>query len=414
MKHYVNLFIGAMLLASITANASDSVEGGHRIVLGDTLWRIAERYYGTPSEWSFLQQLNTISEPTNLQPGYLLDVGMVDSFPLTVLYLSGNAWFIQNSAETRLTIGQTIEAGVTLLTGRDTALTLQMNDGARIVVPSMSRVTLKREGEKGVTLFLEQGEVESYVPTQRMLQRPYNIETYNGVLGVRGTHFQARYESSALLASVYEGNVAAGNHMVSEQAFIAAGRGARIGNEGNVQVVTLLPPPEYVNISSLASGEIKLDVLSTTAGARYRAQIANDPGFLNILRDERTEIGQLHFTALPPGFYHLRIAEIDELGIEGYSTTQIFYHHSEQVNLSLEDNAWLFEWNHRPHKSYTLQLATDRYFNTVLLNYTPHKAGILKVDRLPFDEIYWRISSFDELENTTNVIGNGILNDAEH
>ncbi|MGP9798687.1 FecR family protein [Halomonas sp. 86] len=414
IKVYLGIFLSVIFLSSLTANASDSIEDSHRIVLGDTLWGISKRYYGTPHEWPFLQQLNTVSEPASLQPGSMLDLGMSDSFPLTVLYLSGNAWVIENDAEVLLTVGAVLEEGATLQTGRNASITLQMNDGARIVVPSMSRITLKRESEKGVTLFLEEGEIESYVPIKRMQQRPYHIETYNGVLGVRGTHFKTRYESNTLLASVYEGTVSAIDLMVSERAAVIAGKGVRIDDQGHLQVANLLSPPENVNVSSLPSGDLELHMPPETVRKQYRAQIASDPGFLNILHDERTEIGRLRFVGLPSGFYHLRIAAIDELGIEGNSAAHIIHHHSEHVNVSSEDGAWLFAWNHRPQEIYTLQLASDQQFNTILLDYKARNTGVLKVTHLPLGEIYWRILSVDEKENMAHEVGNGILNDAKY
>ena len=146
-----------------------------------------------------------------------------------------------------------------------------MRDGARAVVPSNSRIVLKREGERGITFQLEHGEIESYVPTNRMRRRAYNIETTAGVLGVRGTHFRASYTDEALLTSVYEGNVAAQHRVDTAEASINEGEGARVDEAGGIQVVQLLPPPEGVAINSLSNEAIQVDHFIAYAGAGFQS-----------------------------------------------------------------------------------------------------------------------------------------------
>lgn len=397
-------------LLAASANASDESASYHRVIPGDTLWNISERYYGTPAEWPALQQLNTIQEPEKLQTDTLVDLGFFSPFPLTVLYKSGEAWLIRGSNEVSLERGDTIDAGAILQTGRGTSLALQMSDGARVVVPSMSRVVLMREGSKGITFFLEQGEVESYVPTGRAQQRAYNIKTNTGVLGVRGTHFRARYEDEALLTSIYEGSIVAQAQIGFEQVSIGAGEGARVGMVGDIQVLPLLQSPDDVNITSLMDNGVQIDILSPMLGSFYRAQIAQDPSFLNILRDQRSSDSQVRFDPLPPGFYHLRIAPIDALGIEGWSATFVIHHHGNQVSVEQKESAWVFEWSHRAQNSYRLQLAADHEFTRVLLDYEPQGKGPLKISRLPDNEVYWRVVSLDEHAEISIILDTGKLN----
>ncbi|MCC5904508.1 MAG: FecR domain-containing protein [Halomonas sp.] len=401
-------------LLGASANASDESDSYHRVVPGDTLWNISERYYGTPAEWPVLQQLNTIQEPEKLQPDTLVDLGLFSPFPLTVLYKSGEAWLIRGSNEVSLERGDIIDAGAILQTGRGTSLALQMSDGARVVVPSMSRIVLMREGSKGITFYLEQGEVESYVPTRRAQQRAYNIKTNTGVLGVRGTHFRARYEDELLLTSIYEGSVVAQAQVASEQVSIGAGEGAYVGVTGDIQVLPLLPSPDDVSITSLMNDGVQIDVLSPMLGSFYRAQIAQDPSFLNILRDQRSGVSQLRFDPLPPGFYHLRIAPIDAFGLEGWSATFVIHHHGNQVSVEQKESAWVFEWPHRAQNSYRLQLAADHEFTRVLLDYEPQGKGPLKISRLPDNDVYWRVVSLDERTEISIILDTGKLNDTEN
>ncbi|MFC7370016.1 MULTISPECIES: FecR family protein [Vreelandella] len=407
--HYAAL-VSAILMLGTSVNASEPSDGYHRVVPGDTLWDISERYYGTPNEWPLLQQLNTISQPTKLQPNTVVDLGAFDPFPLTVLYRSGEVWIVEEANEIHLTRGDTVHVGATVQTGAGSSVTLQMRDGARAVVPSNSRVVLQREGERGITFYLEEGEVESYVPPNRTQRRAYNIETNAGVLGVRGTHFRARYVDNTLLTAVYDGNVSAQSRISAEQASVSRDEGARISTAGDIRVVPLLPPPDDVQITSFAPDGIQANVLSPRPGATYRAQIADDPDFLNILQEQRSRDGQHSFTGLMPGFYHLRVSAVDELGIEGRSAAFVVLHNDHRVSVVREGGAWIFEWAYLAQQTYRLQLAEDSEFSTILLNYEAKHRGPLKVSRLPESVVYWRVVSENERTGVTEVIDAGTLN----
>ncbi|QPI63426.1 FecR domain-containing protein [Vreelandella venusta] len=384
----------------------------HQVMPGDTLWDISEYYYGTPDEWPALQQVNAITDPIKLQPDTLVELSAFDPFPLSVLYRSGDAWLVEENSESLLMSGDLIEVGSVIQTGPGSSLTVQMRDGARAVVPSNSRIVLKREGERGITFQLEQGEVESYVPKNRMRRRAYNIETNAGVLGVRGTHFRASYADETLLTSVYEGNVAAQHRVNTAEASIDQGEGARVDGAGGIQVVALLPPPENVAISSLPNEAIQVDISPPTQGRAFRAQIASDPNFLTIMRDQRSQSSQIQFAPLSPGFYHVRIAAIDELGIEGESAIFVIHHHGDQVSVNQEEGAWVFEWLHKAQTNYRLQLAADHQFTQMLLNYELQNNGPLRISRLPGNEIFWRVVSLDERTGMTVVLDTGTLNDS--
>lgn len=409
LRYFSSVVFGSVfLLTGSLSYASDT----HQVMPGDTLWDISEYYYGTPDEWPALQQVNAITDPFKLQPDTLVELSAFDPFPLSVLYRSGDAWLVEENSESLLMSGDLIEVGSVIQTGPGSSLTVQMRDGARAVVPSNSRIVLKREGERGITFQLEQGEVESYVPKNRMRRRAYNIETNAGVLGVRGTHFRASYADETLLTSVYEGNVAAQHRVNTAEASIDQGEGARVDGTGGIQVVALLPPPENVTISSLPNEAIQVDISSPMQGQAFRAQIASDPNFLTIMRDQRSQSSQIQFAPLSPGFYHVRIAAIDELGIEGESAIFVIHHHGDQVSVNLEEDAWIFEWLHKAQTNYRLQLAADHQFTQMLLNYELQNNGPLRISRLPGNEIFWRVVSLDERTGMTVVLDTGTLNDS--
>lgn len=50
----------------------------HRVLAGETLDRIAAKYYGDPTRWRALAEANAVPDPLNLRPGAVLTVPRLD------------------------------------------------------------------------------------------------------------------------------------------------------------------------------------------------------------------------------------------------------------------------------------------------------------------------------------------------
>ncbi|MGS2744721.1 FecR domain-containing protein [Halomonas sp. LS-001] len=384
----------------------------HRVVPGDTLWGIAERYFDNPFEWYFLQQANTINEPTLLQPDTVVDLALKDAFPLSVLYLYGDAWRVEEGEKVLLEQGVVVNEGDTLETGRGASLTLEMSDGARAVVPSNSRVMVHRDGERGIRLTLEAGGVESQVPSRHNKSRPYNIETRSGVLGVRGTRFSVSYADDATLSSVYEGRVAVQDQQLGERAQVSAGQGTRVSRDGDIDVVGLLMPPDILDAEPLAGGDLAVRVRSMRLADGYQAQLTRDAQALDLVAEQRSSDPQFTFSSVPSGDYYLRVAAVGYEGIVGNYAQLPVQHVMEGVSVSREGEIWRFNWTRQAEISYTLELAVDAAFEKVLISYPPVTTGVLNVRNVPQGRVFWRVVRLDAQGNVASVIDSGRLDDS--
>ena len=384
----------------------------HRVVPGDTLWDIAERYFDDPFEWYFLQETNTIDEPVLLQPDTMVDLTLKDAFPLSVLYLYGEAWRIENGRKEALRQGVIVNEGDTLETGRGASLTLEMSDGARAVVPSNSRVAVHRDGERGIRLTLEAGGVESEVPSRHNETRPYNIETRSGVLGVRGTRFSVSYADDATLSSVYEGRVAVQDQQLAERAQVSAGQGTRVSSDGDIDVVPLLVAPDILSAEPLAGGDLAVTVRPVTQAKGYQAQLTRDAQALDLVAEQRSSDPQLTFSTVPSGNYYLRVAAVGSKNIVGSYTQLPIRHVIEGVSVRRDGEIWRFNWARQAGTPYMLELATDEAFEKILISYPPVTTGALNVRNVPQGRVFWRVARLDDQGNVTSVIDSGRLDDS--
>lgn len=384
----------------------------HRVVPGDTLWDIAERYFDDPFEWYFLQETNTIDEPFLLQPDTIVDLTLKDAFPLSVLYLYGEAWRIENGRKEALRQGVVVNAGDTLETGRGSSLTLEMSDGARAVVPSNSRVAVLRDGERGIRLTLEAGSIESQVPSRHNESRPYNIGTRSGVLGVRGTRFSVSYADDATLSSVYEGRVAIQSQQRAERAQVSAGQGTRLSSDGDIDVVALLIAPDILSAESLAGGYLAVMVRPMALADDYQAQLTRDEKALDLVAEQRSSDPRFTFSDVPSGSYYLRVAAVGSRGVVGNYAQLPVRHVIEGVSVSRDGAIWRFNWAREAGTPYTLVLAADEAFEKKLIRYTPVTTGVLSVRNVPQGRVFWRVARLDAQGNVASVIDSGRLDDS--
>lgn len=385
----------------------------HRVKPGETLWDIAELYFDNPDDWPFLQQINTIEDPGMLQPGTLVDIDIQDAFPLSVLYLNGDAWRVVDGRREPLEQGIIVDEGDVVETGRGASLTLEMSDGARAVIPSNSLVMVSRDGERGIRLILEQGEVESQVPSRQNSQRPYTIQTTSGVLGVRGTRFAVSHGDEAMVSSVYEGKVAARSQQAARRAQLNAGQGTRISDQGDIEVVGLLMPPELLDARSLAVGDLVVSVESVPQASRYRAQLARDATALDVIAEQRSTSPEFTFPSLPFEDYYLRVAAVDELGIVGEYSQDLIQHFSNGVSVERLDDAWRFDWQRQENTPSRLELSFDPSFDRPLVSYPPVTTGEILLRNVPEGDVFWRVVSLDDEDNVTHVIDSGALDATE-
>lgn len=248
-----------------------------------------------------------------------------EPLPAQVEALEGEAWLIdKRGAETPLVEGMEVKREQGIRTGSNAYVALVLGDDSRIVLPSQSSVVLLSD-KKVMQVKLLQGQVESYVRKREPQVEHFQILTPVGVLGVRGTHFRARQVEGedAVLAEVLSGSIAAERDKRYEApSLISAKQGMRIVPDGNLNAVKLLPGPQLLGQQGSAAAQSGWTILiKPLPGAkRYRVQVASDPRFMRIKREQFSNSTEVSFFGLDLPLYYVRISAFDELGLEGLTS----------------------------------------------------------------------------------------------
>lgn len=415
----VCLAFGVHPWSIVQANeVADTGVGYHQVQPGDTLWRLAEEYYGEADQWQVLQYLNQEVEPRLLQPGAVIDLGLAMSpFPAEVLHVEGEVWLSDSVGGTTLLLpGMTVAVDQWVETGAYAFLTLLFQNGERVVLPSQSRAMFSMGEFLGdMKVHLNDGEIESYVPRERRIKSSFEVITPGGILGVRGTHFRALSRADNTHTSILEGEVALqplASVTLASITSINAGEGARLTSVGDLQVVDLLPAPVLHESRREESDKLRL-MLSPVSGAfSYRIQLARDPGFSTIVRDTTSSIGDVVFEELPEGFYHVRVSAIDALGIEGRYRHHLVFHRPIAVQVNADDGGHTFGWTEAAGVNYRLQLASDEAFTDLLVDLVFEENSGVRLSRIPPGNTHWRllVSDAGVEEDARHVAGKGMLN----
>lgn len=265
-----------------------------------------------------------------VEPHVLFD-DLPEPLPAIVESLEGEAWLVsKRGVETPLTEGMQIEAAQGIRTGGDAFVALMLGDGSRVVLPSYSSVVLLSE-QKIMQIKLLQGQVESYVQKRVPAAEHFQILTPTGVLGVRGTHFRARTVEgeSKVFTEVLDGSVAASRENVAgEAALVNAKQGLLLVPDGKLSAVDLLPAPKLLGQQggAAAQGGWTLLIKPVVGASRYRVQVASDPKFLRIKREQYSLATQVSFSGLDLPLYYVRISAFDEQGFEGLTSVYHVMH----------------------------------------------------------------------------------------
>ncbi|MBW5801363.1 FecR domain-containing protein [Halomonas elongata] len=376
---------------SAAAPAHDPVETErYRVQPGDTLWEITERYRGDASEWPILRETNGVKDPRRLQPGDILDLPRLPELTAEVRHCEGSAWLIgEDGRRVPLHEDMLIAPGDTLETGSRTFVSLRLPHGEDVVLPSNSRVTLKQQNRRHARLYLKQGELEAHVPAQRDYHEVLDIDTPTGVIGVRGTRLRVTHAEDGIRVSTLEGKVVLkqGERTTS----VPAGQGVLARTNAFPQVAILLPPPELKADEHSFDHPLQIQ-LSEVAGAEsYRVQLARDPDFQTIFRDEQSNTRLLTFDSVPRGFYYARGSALDALGIEGRYGRRLVLHRPVETALDTSDDGYTFRWTDIPGLEYRLQLSEDSSFSDPFLSRSFSDSQGVTLRNLPTDEFFWRL-----------------------
>ncbi|MPV68639.1 FecR domain-containing protein [Burkholderia sp. BE17] len=379
----------------------------------DTLYDLAAQYLATPTDWVSLQQLNHVRDPKRLQPGrsLLIPVALLRNAQPTarVIAVTGQAESFGRYAGSAspLRVGTVLAEGDHIRTGARSFATIELSDGSHVALLPGTTVWIKRLRELGADhavnrqFEVDAGEVETRVSPLKP-QDNYDVVTPSIVAGVRGTVFRASYaaDTRRSMVEVLEGKVRVARGSSPDGAdgtLVPHGSGIAATDDRLGDAAELLPAPALSQPAQVQSGErLSFEVVALPHAKRYRATIATDAGFLDIVDDALSTETKITLAGRAPGVYFVRVSALDANGIEGlsriYSFTRTGPASADSVPANFE-----FRWTDQAdvvaHAGWHFMLAADDHFDSPIVDQSGLAGNRLVLSNLPEGQYYWSINA---------------------
>lgn len=406
----------ALLLPS-AVNASDDAPVRYVVLKGDNLISLGNRYFRNPNSYKIVQQQNRIADP------HAIPVGKILTIPRSVLkFKPANAKLISVRGQVlagtsagsmaQASTGQVLGEGAALTTSTSSFVTLLLDDGSRVSLPSNSEVRIRRlrsyvlGGSLDYDFDIAKGGIRSTVVKHKSGDDRYQVRTPKAVSAVRGTDFQSRYdpEAGSDFAEVVEGSLAVDTGSGAGRP-LPAGSGLAVKAGGGVITEALLAPPNLKEPGKTQAEKIVRFGAENPGGVRYT--IATDAGFVEQVADTIVPDGKAEFADLGNGNYFIRARAISGNDIQGLPATFAFKRRLNGVSASAGqgDDGYAFRWTGEGE-------GTQRFHFQLFRNATDRIAMVdeagLTSDRvtlsdLPPGDYFWRVGVVQYLDGDVGI-----------
>lgn len=301
----------------------------YRVVSGDTLGELAQRYTLEYSNWRVLQRLNAVEDP------YRLQIARVIRIPFSIIPLRDSSAQVLHAVGPvsidgkALSVASTVAEGQVIHTGENGFVSLQLTDGSVVSVPPATALVIRRLREfVGVGLIdsifeMRSGSVETKVAPNDTGVGRFEIRTPVSVTGVRGTRMRVHMAEGGARSEVVSG-MAGVDGSESSELVLRGRQGVAINSAGqSLGVRALLPAPQ---LGSPERGPNGWSIgFETIAGAvAYVVSVARDPDGGQLVSQRTTEAPPAHFAASGPGTHYVFVRAVDEMGIGGMDAQAAF------------------------------------------------------------------------------------------
>jgi len=329
----------ATLLVALAAFPAQAADWLYLTYPGDTLSQIGQTYLKNMRDWPKVQAANGVSIPEHLPANtrIKIPVGLlkVTPAPVTVTAVTGNVRYKSGDGPFQpLAAGTQLNGGENVLSGPRSSATYRFADGTVLTQQDSSKLSFGRLAAYGKTgmvsteLSLDSGRLEARAFKQLAPAGGFKVVTPVAVAGLRGTVFRLNVseDGKTLRNEVLEGVVG-----------VTAAQAREVRVEGGYGTLTeagkppesprpLLPAPGGEGLSARIERLPLAFAWPPLAGARaYRAQVATDAAFAEVLLDDVTAEPSVTWKDnLPDGNYVLRVRAIDPAGLEGANRDHAF------------------------------------------------------------------------------------------
>lgn len=303
----------------------------HRIMAGDTLLQLSERYTQRSDNWPALQQLNRIADPYAVPIGLMLRIplGMIprQDAPARIIHVQGQA----TAAGQPATADQPLPTGSRIQTGDNSHVTLELADGTLISLPSRTDLNLENlqqfQGTKlsDTVLHIDKGSIDATVAPDGQGVGRFEVRTPVAVTGVRGTRFRLHADSSGQRQEVLHGRVHVSAEQERNELAVAAGQGLSVDSTGHAgEVRPLLPAPEPIVTPSSGPQPERLGFQPVAGAVHYQARQSSDADGHSVVAEWQADTPWFVLPASAPGEWYMQVSAVDAEGLQGASTTVPF------------------------------------------------------------------------------------------
>jgi hypothetical protein len=381
----------------------------YKIKQGDTLIGFATQYLIRTSSYHDVQKYNKISNvytlpigKTILIPRSLLKYRMATA---RLLAVRGNVTVDAGQAKT----GQTVNEGSKLRTASASFVTLGLDSGSRISLPSNTAIRIRTlrnyiiDGSLDYDFDLLDGGAQSNVVPLKSENDRYRVRTPKAVSAVRGTDFQARFDSvtNSDFAEVTEGALAVAT--AQSEAPLPAGFGLYVAANDDATTENMLAEPKL-----LEPGKVQADpalIFATDPAPKesgYRFTLAKDAGFIELLADTVVFNPEARFESLENGNYFIRARAISASGIQGLPITYSFKRRLNGVDatVSAGSDGYAFKWlsDGQGIRKFHFQLFKDKPQGVPLVDEPALASEQISLSDLQAGTYFWRVGAVQYLD----------------
>lgn len=327
---------------------------------GDTLIGLGQKYFVSPTAYQQVERANGLTNANRLRVGSKIRIPTnllkFSRLSATVISVRRAASVIRAGRSIPLELRGKVAEGDIVETGVDGYLTLQLEGGSRMALPSNARVRVVRLRTYLLTrgtdtdFAIERGRTETTVVPLRDNRSRFRMRTPVAISAVRGTVFRIGYDGpDASLTEVVEGNVVVNLDGRTATTALPGGFGAAASSSGRVNKEELLPPPAFARPGEVQSQSSVGFVLIPSEGAvGYHVEVAKDAAFVEIVKGARSSTPLVDLGALPDGTYWVRAMAIAPSGLEGLPQKQQFSRKLQSLRSSPTNGAngsTKFQWD---------------------------------------------------------------------
>lgn len=327
---------------------------------GDTLIGLGQKYFVSPTAYQQVERANGLTNANRLRVGSKIRIPTnllkFSRLSATVISVRGAASVIRAGRSIPLELRGKVAEGDIVETGVDGYLTLQLEGGSRMALPSNARVRVVRLRTYLLTrgtdtdFAIERGRTETTVVPLRDNRSRFRMRTPVAISAVRGTVFRIGYDGpDASLTEVVEGNVVVNLDGRTATTALPGGFGAAASSSGRVNKEELLPPPTFARPGEVQSqNSVGFEMIPSEGAVGYHVEVAKDAAFVEIVNGARSSTPLVDLGALPDGTYWVRAMAIAPSGLEGLPQKQQFSRKLQSLRSSPTNGAngsTKFQWD---------------------------------------------------------------------